>query len=344
MGGTICTHPISAPAELISIARRPANWDARYHTKNLKAIRFHEYGPPEVLRYEEVPAPEPGPGQVLVKVHAAAVNPVDCAIRSGVLRNFREYSIPLIPGWDFSGVVEAVGPKVQRWKVGDEVFGHPPVRGSGTYCEYIAVAETVCAAKPATLDHVRSAAVPLVALTAWQALFEHARLREGDLVLIQGGSGGVGHFALQFARLAGLHIAATASGKNQDLLREFGVEIAIDYETQRFEDWVYDADAVIDGLAGEIRERSWSVLKPGGILVALTMEPPADVDAAARGIRQQTLWVHGDQDRLTKISRLAGEGLIRPIVQTVLPLADAVAAHRLIQTGHTRGKIVLQVV
>lgn len=312
--------------------------------KSLKAIRFYEYGPPEVLRYEEVPAPEPGPRQVLVKVHATSVNPVDCAIRSGFLSSFRDYSIPLIPGWDFSGVVDAVGPEAQRWKEGDEVFGHPPIPGSGTYCEYIAVAETVCARKPATLDHVQAAAMPLTALTAWQALFEHARLHAGDLVLIQGGAGGVGHFAIQFAKLAGLHTAATASRKNQDLLRELGAEIAIDYETQRFEDWVYDADAVIDAFGGKIRERSWSVLKPGGILVALTMQPPVDADAAARGIRQQTLWVHGDQDRLSEIAILADAGRIRPVVETVLPLADAAEGHRLIETGHTRGKIVLQVV
>lgn len=311
----------------------------------MKAIRFYEYGPPEVLQCEEVPVPEPGPGQVLVKVHAAGVNPVDCAIRSGFLSRFRQYSLPLIPGWDFSGVVEAVGPEARRWKAGDEVFGHPPIRSGGTYCEYIAVPEAVCACKPASLNHVQAAAIPLAALTAWQALFEHARLRAGDLVLIQAGAGGVGHFAIQFGKLAGLHVAATASGRNQDLMRELGAEIAIDYENQRFEDWVYDAEAVIDGgLAGEIRERSWSVLRPGGILVALTMQSPMDVDAAAHGIRQQTLWVHADQERLSEIAHLANTGKIRPVLQSILPLENAVEAHRISETGHARGKIVLQVV
>lgn len=279
-----------------------------------------------------------------MEVHAAAVNPVDCAIRSGYLRSLRNYSIPLIPGWDFSGVVKAIGPDVRQWQVGDEVFGHPPIPGSGTYCEYIAISESVCARKPANLDHIHAAAMPLVALTAWQALFEHARLRAGDLVLIQAGAGGVGSFAIQFAKLAAVHTAATASGKNQDFLRELGAERPIDYETQRFEDWVYDADAAIDPFGGSIRERSWSVLKPGGILVALTMKPPIDADAAAHGIRQQTLWVHGDQERLSQIAILADAGSIRPFVQTVLPLRDAVEAHRLSETYHTRGKVVLQIV
>ena len=310
----------------------------------MKAIRFHEYGSPDVLRYEDVPIPEPENGQVLVKLHAAAVNPVDCAIRAGYFRTLRGHTIPLIPGWDFSGVVEGVGSGVQQWKVGDEVFGHPPIPGSGTYCEYIAVSESICARKPATLDHVHAAAIPLVALTAWQALFEHARVRAGDLVLIQSGAGGVGSFAIQFAKLAGIHTAATASGRNQDFLRELGTELAIDYETQRFEDWVFDADAAIDSLGGSIRERCWSVLKPGGILVALTMRPPSDADAAAHGIRQQTLWVHGDQDRLSEIAVLADAGSIRPFVNTVLPLRDAAEAHRLSETNHARGKIVLQIV
>jgi NADPH:quinone reductase-like Zn-dependent oxidoreductase len=310
----------------------------------LKAIRFHEYGPPDVLRCEDVPPPKPDAGQVLVKVHAAAANPVDCAVRAGFLRSLREYTIPLILGWDFSGVVEDVGPGVHQWRIGDEVFGHPPIPGSGTYCEYIAVAESVCARKPANLDHIHAAAIPLVGLTAWQALFEHAQLRPGDLVLIQAGAGGVGSFAIQFAKLAGAHVAATASGRNQDFLRELGAERPINYETQRFEDWVHDADVVIDGLAGSIRERCWSVLKPGGILIALTMAPPRDADAAARGIRQQTLWVHGDQERLSEIAKLADAGTVRPFVQTVLPLRDAAEAHRMLETHHTRGKIVLQIV
>lgn len=307
----------------------------------MKAIRFHEYGGPEVLRYEEVPTPEPGAGEVRVRVHATSVNPIDWKLRAGYLRGFRDYPLPFIPGWDFSGVIDAVGEGVTRWNPGDAVYGHPPLSGSGTYAEYIVVSEDVCAAKPATLDHAHAAAVPLAGLTAWQALFEHAELQEGQSVLIHAGAGGVGSFAIQFAALAGIRVAATASARNQRFLRELGAAQPVNYETERFEDAVRDVDAVLEPMGGEIRERSWQTLKPGGILVAIVGPPPAAETAAAHGVRQALMWVHPDARQLAEIAARIDAGQAHPVVEQILPLAEAGRAHELNAALHTRGKIVL---
>jgi NADPH:quinone reductase-like Zn-dependent oxidoreductase len=307
----------------------------------LKAIRFHEYGGPEVLRYEEIPEPEPAAGQVRVRVHATSVNPIDWKLRAGYLRGFREYPLPFIPGWDFSGVIDAVGAGVTRWKPGDAVYGHPPLSGSGTYAESVCVGEEVCAAKPASLDHPHAAAVPLAGLTAWQALFEHAGLQAGQSVLIHAGAGGVGTFATQFAAQAGIRVAATASGRNQELLRELGAAQPVNYETTAFEDVVHGVDAVIETMGGEIRERSWKVLKPGGILVAVIGPPPAPETAAAHGVRQALMWVRPDAEQLARIAAWIDAGKVRPVVEHILPLAEAARAHELNATQRTRGKIVL---
>lgn len=307
----------------------------------MKAIRFHTYGGPEVLRYEEVPIPEPAAGQVRVRVHATSVNPIDWKLRAGYLRGFRDYPLPFIPGWDFSGIVEAAGAGVTRWKPGDAVYGHPPLDASGTYAEYICVSQEICAPKPASIDHVHAAAVPLAALTAWQALFEHAGLRAGQSVLIHAGAGGVGSFAIQLAAQAGIRVAATASGRNQEFLRQLGAAQPINYETERFEEVVQGVDAVLETMGGEIRERSWKTLKPGGILVAIIGPPPAPETAAAYGVRQTLMWVHPDGAQLAEIAKLIDAGKVRPVVEHVLPLAEAARAHQLSATLHTRGKIVL---
>jgi len=310
----------------------------------MKAVRFHEYGGSDVLRYEDVPRPEPGKGEVLVKVHATSVNPVDVAIRAGHLRAFREYPLPFILGWDFSGVIEEVGTEVEEWKKGDEVYGHPNIAGTGTYAEYAIAPPGTFARKPATLDHLHAAAIPLAGLTAWQALFDHAKLTAGQKVLIHAGAGGVGTFAVQFGRIKGLQIAATSSAANHPLLRELGAQQVIDYTTTRFEDVVNDADAVIESLGGEVRERSWKTLKKGGILVALIGPPPAQETADRYGVRQALMWVHGDRAQLEEIGKLVDAGHVRPVIDTVIPLRDAARAQERSQTKHARGKIVLQVV
>jgi NADPH:quinone reductase-like Zn-dependent oxidoreductase len=309
----------------------------------MKAVRFHEYGGPEVLKYEDAPKPEAGEGEVLIRVHATSVNPIDWKIRAGHLRGFREYLLPFILGWDVSGVIESVGPGVTQWKAGDEVFGRPDLARPGAYAEYIAVREGEIARKPAALDYVQAAAIPLAGLTAWQALFDVAELKPGQRVLIQAAAGGVGSLAVQFAKLQGLYVAGTASGRNQDFLKELGVDQPVNYETTRFEDVVQDMDAVIDALGGEIRTRSWKTLKKRGILVALLGGPPSEEGAKEVGVRQTVMWVKPNPAELTEIGDLAATGKIRVILDSVFALRDAAKAHERSQTEHARGKIVLKV-
>jgi NADPH:quinone reductase-like Zn-dependent oxidoreductase len=308
----------------------------------MKAVRIHGYGGPEVLRYEECPRPEPGAGEVLVKVHAAGVNPVDWKIRAGYLKDYLRYSLPVILGWDLSGVVASVGAGVTAWKAGDEVYSRPDIARDGAYAEYIVVRESEVALKPKSLDHVHAAAIPLAALTAWQAL-EAGGLSAGQKVLVHAASGGVGSFAVQFAKLKGARVAGTASVRNQAFLKELGVDEPINYETTRFEDVVHDADMVLDALAGEVRTRSWKTLKKGGILVSI-LGPAPEEEAKAYGVRQTGVMVQANGAQLAEIAKLVDAGKVRVILDEVLPLAEAGKAHDLNATGHTRGKIVLRVV
>jgi NADPH:quinone reductase-like Zn-dependent oxidoreductase len=309
----------------------------------MKAVRLHEYGEAEVLKFEDAPRPEPGEAEVLVRVHATSVNPIDWKVRAGHLKSLIPYPLPLIPGWDVSGVVEALGPGASRFRPGDEVYGRPDIARNGAYAEYLAVREAELARKPASLDHPQAACVPLAALTAWQALNDAAGLAAGQRVLIHGGAGGVGHFAVQLARLKGAGVTATASGRNQEFLRELGADRPVDYETSRFEDVARDIDVVLDSFSGEIRARSWKVLKKGGILVSILGPPPAEEEAAAHGVRATMMWVRGDADQLARIAALLDAGRIRVHVDAVFPLAEAARAHQLSATGHVRGKIALEV-
>ena len=308
----------------------------------MKAVRLHGYGGPEVLRYEECPRPEPGAGEVLVRVHAAGVNPVDWKIRAGYLKGYLDYALPVILGWDFSGVVESVGPGVVGWKAGDEVYSRPDISRDGAYAEYIVVRAPEIALKPKSLDHVHAAAIPLAGLTAWQAL-EAGGLTAGQKVLIHAAAGGVGSFAVQFAKLKGARVAGTASGRNQAFLKELGVDEPINYETTRFEDVVKDADMVLDALAGEVRTRSWKTLKKGGILVSI-LGPAPEEEAKAHGARQTGVMVQGNGAQLAEIAKLVDAGKVKVILDAVLPLAEAAKAQEMNATGHTRGKIVLRVI
>ena len=307
----------------------------------MKAIRFHEYGEASVLKLEDVPAPELGPGDVLVRVHAAGVNPVDWKIRAGYLKAFRPYPLPFIPGWDVSGVVETQG---SIFKPGDEVWGKPDMNRPGAYAEYIAVKESDLSLKPKSLDHVMAASIPLAGLTAWQALFDHGELKPGGKVLIHAGAGGVGSLAIQFAKAKGIRVAATGSGRNQDLLRQLGADLPIDYESACFEEVVSDVDAVIETLGGDVRQRSWKTLRKGGVLVAVIGPAPTDEEAASHEARQKLMWGTSNSAQLDQIGSLLTEGKVRPVIQAVFPLSEARAAHELSQTNRVRGKIVLQVV
>jgi NADPH:quinone reductase-like Zn-dependent oxidoreductase len=311
-------------------------------SQTMKVIRIHKYGGPEVLQYEDAPRPKPQAGEVLVRVKAAGVNPIDWKVREGHMKDFWPHKFPLILGWDLSGVVEEIGAGVSCFKKGDEVYSIPDPTRNGAYADYIVVREPELALKPNSLHHIRAAAVPLAALTAWQSLFDTAHLQPGQRVLIHAGSGGVGHLAVQLAKWKGAYVFATASTKNQDLLREVGVDKAIDYTQQRFEDVARKIDIVLDPIGGDTQERSWQVLKKGGILLSL-VEPPSADKAKALGIQAAFVASHPNGAELAKIAELIDSGDLKPIVNRILPLSEARRAHELSQTGHTHGKIVLRV-
>src|SRR2546423_11594448 len=311
-------------------------------SQTMKAIRIHNYGGPEVLHYEDSPRPEPQAGEVVVRVHAAGVNPIDWKVREGHMKNFWPYKFPLILGWDLSGVVEELGKGVLRFKIGDEVYSLPDPTRNGAYAEYIVVREPELALKPNSLHHIRAAAVPLAALTAWQSLFDTAQLQPGQRVLIHAGSGGVGHFAVQLAKWKGAYVFATASSKNQDLLRELGVDEPIDYTQQRFEDIARNIDIVLDTIGGETQERSWSVLKKGGNLVSL-VQPPSEEKAKERGVRAAFVAVHPSGAQLAEIAKITDSGQLPPSIARILPFSEARRAHELSQSGHTHGKITMRV-
>lgn len=308
----------------------------------MKAVRIHEYGGPEVLHYEDAPRPEPGPGEVLIRVHAAGVNPIDWKVRAGFAKERLKYKMPFIPGWDLSGVIEAGAPGATRLKVGDEVYSRPDISRDGAYAEYVTVREPEVALKPKSIDHLNAAAVPLAALTAWQALFDAAKLSAGQTVLVHGAAGGVGSFAVQFAKLKGACVIGTASKKNHEFLRSLGADETIDYHTTKFEDVVHDVDAVLDTITGETADRSYQVIKKGGVYVSILM-PPSQEKAAAHGIRAAHTFVQANPEQLAEIAKLIDSGKLKIIIEKVFPLSEARAAQELNATGHTRGKIVLTI-
>ena len=309
----------------------------------MKAVRIHTYGGLEVLKYEDVPVPQPGTGELLVRIHAAGVNPVDWKVREGYMKDYVTHTLPLILGWDFSGVVEALGSGVTRTLKNDDVYGRPDLSRDGAYAEYIVVRESEVARKPKSVDYLQAAAVPLAGLTAWQALFDKAELKTGQKILIHAAAGGVGSFAVQFAKWKGAHVIGTASRKNQDLVRKLGAEEVVDYQKTRFEEVVRDVDVVFDTIGGETQRRSWKVLKKGGTLVSIVAVPSAQ-EAAAHDVRAVFFACQPNGAQLTEIARLIDAGKVRSVVDTIMPLAEARRAQELSQGGHTRGKIVLRVI
>ena len=308
----------------------------------MKAIVVYKYGGPEVLKYEDAPRPEPKEDQILVRVIAAAVNPVDGMIRSGKFANYFHTTFPLIPGYDISGVVEKAGPKITKFKAGDPVYAYIGLKEGGGYAEYAVATENEAAPKPKSLTFEEAAAVPLAAETAWQALIDTAKLNAGQTVLIHGGSGGVGSFAIQIAKARGAKVIATASTPNQDLLKQLGADISIDYTKTKFEDVAKDVDVVLDSVGKDTLSRSYGVVKKGGFIVSLVARPD-QVELDKHEIRGASLDVKPDADELAKITKLIEAKKIKPVVSQVLPLSEAAKAQEQAATGHTRGKIVLKV-
>jgi NADPH:quinone reductase-like Zn-dependent oxidoreductase len=306
----------------------------------MRAIRQEALGGPEVLHEVELEKPEPGLSQILIKVHAAGLNPTDWGHRA--------HSIflgppPFVLGWDVSGVVEATGFGVTLFKPGDEVFGMLPYPfGVGSHAEYVVGPTRAFARKPASLDHVQAAALPLAALTAWQALNDTARLAAGQRVLIHAAAGGVGHLAVQIAKARGAYVLGTASARNHDLVRSLGADEVIDYQAVPFEEVATDIDVVLDPITGDYTARSLRTLRPGGILVSLLpFAPETPAEAERLGVRAEVMLVEYDHQGMTAIADLVTEGKLRPVVAATFPLADAAKAHERGESRHVAGKLVL---
>lgn len=322
----------------------------------MQAIQVHHYGGPEVLQVETVPRPEPTADEILVRIHAAGVLPMETAVRGGAFPGALPKAFPYTPGTAFAGVVEKVGSNVTAFKVGDAICGRSP---QGSYAEYATINTNPPPVAPDAPRYLQSAAIiPLAhkpesisfdeaaslsggATTAWTSIFEDGNVQAGQRVLIHGAAGGVGLFAVQFARWKGAEVIGTASGANVDYVRSLGAE-AVDYQTTRFEDVAGEVDFVLDTIGGDTLIRSMKIVKPGGMVVSVVEVPPADL-AAAQGIRAINNQVFPASKHLQQIVELIDAGHVKPAVQQVFSLDEAPAAHALCETGHGRGRIILHI-
>jgi|HubBroStandDraft_6_1064221.scaffolds.fasta_scaffold00013_130 NADPH:quinone reductase-like Zn-dependent oxidoreductase len=306
---------------------------------SMRAVRFHEYGPPSTLVVEAVDRPQPQAGEVLARVHFAGVNPIDWKLRSGNMQRYMPIPLPATPGLDFSGTVDTLGDGVTGFAAGDRAFG----RGASTYAEFAVAPIATIAKIPDGVSFEQAATLHVGGVTAWLALFDSAHLEAGQRVLVQGGAGGVGSLAVQLAHWKGASVIATASTANVDYVRSIGADEVIDYTTANVEDAVHDVDVVIDTVGGEVAARSLSLLKPGGILV--TVAGMADAEAAAaRGVRAEGV-ARSTETRpiLEELAKLVASGDLKPEIQHVFRLDEAAAAQAASETGHGRGRILLEV-
>ncbi len=309
----------------------------------MKAVRLHQFGDPDVLVYEDAPKPEPKDGEVLIKVVAAGINPVDAMVEKGAMEKEVPHSLPLIPGWDVAGTVEALGPGVTNLAASDAVFAFADIRRDGAYAEFISLPAALVCPKPATTDFTAAASIPLAGTTAWEALTEQANLQSGQTILIHGAGGSVGAFAVQFAKAKGAKVIGTATGDDVEYVRGIGADTVIDYKTEKFEDIAKNVDAVLDTISGDTQARSWATLKDGGVLVSTLpgAEPPPD--AASRGVQGKSFMAHPGAENLAEIARLVDAGQVETRIGATFPLSEAKKAQEQAKSGHTKGKIVLTV-
>jgi NADPH:quinone reductase-like Zn-dependent oxidoreductase len=305
----------------------------------IRKVRIHRFGGPDVLQIDDLEPSLPDASQVLVSVKAASINPVDFKIRNGQYAAVKEDRLPYTLGRDVSGIVEKCGAQATQFAVGDEVLGMVGIAGGG-YAEKAVLDQQALTRKPPLLDHTHSAAIPLAGQTAWQGLFRHGQLKSGQSVLIHGGSGGVGHFAIQFAKARGARVLTTVSTNNVEFVRALGADVVIDYKTQRFEEHAKDLDMVFDLIDGETRERSWKLLKRGGVLVS-TLTEPSQEEALRHGVRALRYTVEANGRELAEIVELVKLGKVRPHVQKTFRLEEASLAMAAVEKGGAVGKIVL---
>jgi NADPH:quinone reductase-like Zn-dependent oxidoreductase len=308
----------------------------------MKAAALQQYGGPEVLKLQELPRPEPKADEVLVRVIAAGVNPVDAYVRQGRLSERGLDKRPMIIGYDIAGVVEKIGARITKFKSGDAIYAYLPIVRGGGYAEFAIAKEGEMELKPKNIDFEKAAAVPLAATTAWQALIDEAKIDKGQTVLIHGASCGVGSFAVQIAKARGAKVIATASTANQDLLKQLGVDQPIDYTTTKFQDVVKDVDVVLNCVRADTLPTSYGVVKKGGVIVSIAGDPDL-VECKKHALRCSGVMAHPDANVLDEVRKLIEANKITPIVSQTFPLTDAAKAHQQIETRHTRGKIVLRV-
>ncbi|SIR19147.1 NADP-dependent oxidoreductase [Halanaerobium kushneri] len=310
----------------------------------MKAIVIDQYGDKEELEEEEIAKPEPESDEVLIEIHAAAVNPIDWKLRYGYLKEKLSLEFPIVLGWDASGIVKKLGKEVESLNKGDRVFVRPELTNRGTYAEYTTAKENLVAKMPENIDFKEAAAVPLAGLIAYQTLVDVGKLDSGDRVLIHAGAGGVGSFAVQIAKNMGAYVATTASSKNIEFLKSLGVDEVIDYTEDDFSQVLEDYDLVIDTLGGEVQDKSFDILKKGGKLVSIVEEPDQE-KAAQLGIEAKFHWLIPDGEELSVLAEMIDDNNLKPVVGTVFPFSEQGLkdAHELSETHHARGKIVIKV-
>ncbi len=309
--------------------------------KTMQAVQIHQYGSSEVLSLNTIDVPTVVGNDVLVKIHASAVNPVDWKIREGYLEGILKHELPLTLGWDVAGEIVAIGEQVSGWSIGDAIYSRPNLARNGTYAEYSAIDATEIATKPKSLSWQEAAAVPLAALTAWQALHETAQLKASDKVLIHAGAGGVGIFAIQLAKACGAHVITTCSARNVDFMKSLGADEVIDYQQQDFSEW-RGIDVILDTMGGDIQAKSWQVLKKGGYLVSI-VDTPSEERAKQYGVSSAFVFVQPNRKQLDQITKLIDTGKIKVYIDSVYSLATVREAQERSQSRRARGKIILQI-
>jgi NADPH:quinone reductase-like Zn-dependent oxidoreductase len=311
--------------------------------KTVKAARIHQYGGAEVVRLEEIELPGPKPDELIIRVHAAGVNPIDWKLRAGHMQKMMSLPLPFTLGGDFSGVVEEAGAEVTAFRTGDEVYGQGGVMrgGSGSFAERLVVKTGTIAAKP-RLGHLEAAALPLVGVSALQALTEHLRVSKGQKILIHGGAGGIGSMAIQLASHLGAHVATTVTGDDAGFAKELGAEQIIDYRSQRFDEMLRDLDGVLDTIGGETYVRSFKVLKKGGRLVSM-LEPPREDLMRDYGVEAIAQFTQVTAERLALLAELVDQGAVKVHVDRIFPLQQAAEALQSLEKTPPKGKVVLKI-
>lgn len=310
----------------------------------MKTIVIEKYGGKEELKEKEMPQPTPKENQVVVKLHATSINPIDWKLREGYLKEMLPFDFPIILGWDAAGDIVELGSNVRNFKIGDKVFARPETTNRGTYAEFTAIDSHLLAKIPDNISYEEAACVPLTGLTAWQCLFEFGDVKKGEKVLIHAGAGGVGTFAIQLAKNAGAYVATTASARNSDFLKSLGADEVIDYKTQDFESILHQFDFVLDSLGGEVQEKSFTVLKEGGRLASIVSKPDQQ-KALQKNIKSDLVWLIPNGEQLKKLAELLQDEKLKVIIGHTFPLsAEGIKeAHALSETHHAKGKIVIKI-